>query len=121
MELTIQQVSDKVGISSFTLRYYEKVGLLPSVRRNPKGRRIFNETDISWIELIRCLRNTGMSIEDVKRIVELSMLGDNTIPDRKQILRNHRLKMEQQMEELKRYIEKIDSKINWYNQKSPDR
>ncbi len=120
MEWTIQELADKVGVTSHTLRYYEKIGLLRNIRRNENGVRVYTEYDLSWLELIRCLRNTGMPIEGIRQIVELSMQGDHTIPARKQILREHRRKVEQQMEELKNYLDKIDGKLKWYSEQMPD-
>ncbi|MEF9951994.1 MAG: MerR family transcriptional regulator [Clostridium sp.] len=118
MSYTVGDVAKKVGLSSYTLRYYEKEGLLPNVKRNDRGIREYSDDDIVWIELIKCLKSTGMSIEEIKVIVDLSLEGGDTIPQRKEILLNHRVKLETQIEDLVKCINKIDYKIDWYNGKS---
>jgi len=117
MEYTISKASEIVGLSSYTLRYYEKEGLLPGIKRNENGIRIYKDSDIFWIELIKCLKDTGMPISEIHRIVELSLRGEHTIPERKEILRDHKKKLEEQMEQLKICSNKIDRKIEWYNGK----
>ncbi|MEG0005592.1 MAG: MerR family transcriptional regulator [Clostridium sp.] len=118
MNYTVGDVAKKVGLSSYTLRYYEKEGLLPNVARSDKGIRVYSDSDITWIELIKCLKSTGMSISEIRSIVELSLEGDGTIPTRKDILLNHRAKLELQIEDLVKCINKIDNKLDWYDGKS---
>jgi len=86
---TIKDVAKRVGLSAHTIRYYEQEGLLPLLKRDQYGNRIFEKSDIEWLELIICLRKTGMPIAEIKRYVDLSMEGDQTIPIRKQILQKH--------------------------------
>lgn len=117
MDYTIGKVAEIVGLTTYTLRYYEKEGLLPQIKRNKQGIRVFCEDDISWIGLIRCLRDTGMSISDIKYIMDLSLQGDNTIPERKQILKEHKKRIEMQISELQKNISKIDKKLEWYDGK----
>ncbi|MEF9953593.1 MAG: MerR family transcriptional regulator, partial [Clostridium sp.] len=111
MKYTIGQFSEKVEISTYTLRFYEKVGLLPLVKRNDKGIRIFDKDDIFWIETIKCLRETGMKISDIKHIVDLSLEGDYTKEERKNLLLEHRKKIDLEIKKLKNYINKINKKI----------
>ncbi|MEG1255935.1 MerR family transcriptional regulator [Clostridium sp.] len=117
MEYTISKAAEIVGVSSYTLRYYEKEGLLPYIERNESGIRVYKDSDIFWIELIKCLKDTGMSISEIHRIVELSLEGEHTIPERKEILKEHKKKLEEQMEQLRVCSNKIDKKIDWYNGK----
>lgn len=117
MEYTISKVAERVGISTYTLRYYEKEGLLPEVKRNEKGIRIYDESDIVWIDLVKCLKETGMPIADIHTIVKLSLKGDQTIPTRKEILKKHKTQVQKQIEELNTYMKKIDYKIQWYEGK----
>lgn len=117
MEYTIGKAAEVVGLSSYTLRYYENIGLLPEVKRNHKGIRIYKDSDIFWIDLIKCLKDTGMSIAEIQYIVELSLKGEDTIPERKEILRNHKINLEKQMEDLKVSMSKIDKKLEWYEGK----
>lgn len=117
MECTISKVAERVGISTYTLRYYEKEGLLPEIKRNEKGIRVYDESDIAWIDLIKCLKETGMQIADIHAIVELSLKGDETIPTRKEIFKKHKQQIQRQIEELNTYMKKIDHKIQWYEEK----
>ena len=112
---TIGKVSERVGLSSYTLRYYEKEGLLPNVQKDTKGNRLFTESDITWVELVKCLKDTGMPIASIRHIVELSQEGDHTIPMRKEILLRHREAVEEQIRNLEKSRLKIDNKIAWYD------
>ncbi|MGL5051773.1 MAG: MerR family transcriptional regulator [Fusobacteriaceae bacterium] len=118
MKKFIGDVGKELNIPTSTLRFYEKKGLLPHVERDKNGIRVYREEDIFWIEIIKCLRETGMSIEDIKHIVELSLQGENTEKQRKDILIEHRKKVEDEMKILKKYIEKINLKIKWYEDKN---
>lgn len=118
MEYTIGQTSELVGLSSYTLRFYEKEGLIPNIKRNKSGIRIYNENDIFWIDLVRCLRDTGMPIPEIRSIVKLSLEGNETVCERKEILVEHKRKLLQQLEEIKRCVNKIDIKLEWYDGKS---
>jgi len=115
MEYTIGQAAETVGLTTYTLRYYEKEGLLSQIQRNKQGIRVFTEADIFWIDIIRCLKDTGMSISDIKHIVDLSRKGEHTIPERKQILKEHKKKIEIQISELQKSSNKIDRKLEWYD------
>lgn len=115
MECTIKEAAEQVGLTVHTVRYYEKEGLLPALKRDQHGNRIFEESDIQWLGLITCLRNTGMSIAEMRRIVELSMDGEHTIPQRKKILEEHKRAMEEKMKEIKRTFKRIDEKLAWYD------
>ncbi len=81
--MTIKEVSKQFNISSDTLRYYEKIGLIPPVKRNKGGIRNYEETDIKWIEFIKCMRSAGLTIEVLIEYVELCMQGNKTIEARK--------------------------------------
>ncbi|MBN2910254.1 MerR family transcriptional regulator [Polycladomyces sp. WAk] len=114
---TIKDVAERVGLSAHTIRYYEQEGLLPSLKRDQHGNRIFEERDIEWLELVICLRETGMPIAEIRRYVDLGMEGDQTIPMRKQILQKHRQMLEKKMEEINKALTKIDKKMKWYDSK----
>jgi DNA-binding transcriptional MerR regulator len=112
---TIKDVAKRVGLSAHTIRYYEQEGLLPLLKRDQYGNRIFEESDIEWLELIICLRKTGMPIAEIKRYVDLSMEGDQTIPIRKQILQKHEQMLKKKIEEINRALNKIDHKMKLYD------
>jgi MerR family transcriptional regulator, aldehyde-responsive regulator len=115
MAYTIKEVSNKVNLSAYTLRYYEKEGLLPYVRRNKHGNRLFGDEDLEWIGLICCLRDTGMPVAEIKRYVDLCMKGDETIQTRRQIIQNQKIFIEKQIEEMKVHLEKVNNKLKYYD------
>jgi len=86
MGYTIKEVSEKFNLSSYTLRNYEKEGLISSVHREDNGHRLYNNTDLEWIQIVSCMRATGMSITYIKKYIDLCLLGENTIPERRQII-----------------------------------
>lgn len=111
----IKEVSEKTGISAYTLRYYEKEGILPSIERDKSGQRVYSDENIAWLEIVVCLKDTNMPLEEIKEIVRLSMIGDETIDERKQILLEHRKKIQNQIELLKKSMAKVDKKIAFYD------
>ncbi len=115
MGYTIQEVSKKVNLSPYTLRYYERAGLLPSIERDIHGNRSFKDTDIEWINLLHCLRKTGMSISMIRRYVELSLKGTETIQSRRQIMLDHKHGIEEKIAELQQYWELVNNKVQHYN------
>lgn len=76
---SISEATEKTGISPYTLRYYDKEGLLPFVKRSSGKKRIFTEKDLLWISLIKCLKNTNMSIHDIKKFIDWYLEGDSTL------------------------------------------
>lgn len=116
MEYTIKQVAERVDLTEYTLRYYEKEGLLPSIERDEHGIRQFKENDIEWIRLICCLRDTGMSISKIKDYVDLSIEGDSTIELRRQIILNQKMVTEQKIEEMNKNLDMINKKLKHYNE-----
>jgi DNA-binding transcriptional MerR regulator len=116
MGYQIKEVAEMVGLPTHTLRYYEQEGLLPTIKRDANGNRIFEEKDLSWLELIICLRKTDIALSELREIVELSKQGDGTLPKRKEILENHKEKMIKKQKELDKAFVKIDEKIEYFNQ-----
>jgi DNA-binding transcriptional MerR regulator len=116
MTYTIKQTAEKTGLSEHTLRYYDREGLLPLLKRTKSGIRAFSENDINWIGLICCLKNSGMSIEKIKEFMSLCLKGAQTQEARKQLLLNHREYIIQQMEQLKNSLSIVDYKIAHYKE-----
>lgn len=116
-DLTIQAVAEITGLSAHTLRYYERVGLLPTVERAASGHRRYSEADLSWIEFVKRLRSTGMPIADVQRYVELVHQGDATVAERLAIMEAHRRKLKTRIEELSGFLAKIEHKVKRYREK----
>jgi DNA-binding transcriptional MerR regulator len=120
MGYTIKQVAEKMNLTVYTLRYYEKEGLLPFVQRDCTGNRSFNENDLEWLSLICCLKNTGMPIKQIKQYIDWCLDGDETLATRKKMLIEHRQDVLKQINELKKNLEKINYKISHYeNCKGP--
>jgi DNA-binding transcriptional MerR regulator len=116
------QVVDKTGFSLDTLRYYERIGLLQEIGRTAGGRRRFTETDLLWLLLLRCLRDSGMPIAQMLRFVELTRGGDDTIPDRLTLLEEHDQQIDKQIARLRANQQQIQTKIRHYRSKlQPDR
>jgi DNA-binding transcriptional MerR regulator len=116
MEYTIKQVSEKTGLSIYTLRYYDKEGLLPLVKRSQSGIRKFTDNDIDWLGLICCLKTSGMSIEHIKEFMNLCLKGNETTEVRKNILLNHREHILAQMKQLDNSLSTINYKIDHYKE-----
>lgn len=115
MGYSITEAAEKIHLSTYTLRYYDKMGLLPFVERNDLGNRDFKEKDLEWLKLIRCLKNSGMPIKKIKEVIKLCLEGDDTLNLRREILINHRKDVVNQIAELHKSLEKIDHKIDYYN------
>lgn len=114
--MTIAEVSNTFDLSQDTLRYYERIGLIPGVNRTRGGIRDYSEEDCRWIEFIKCMRNAGLPIEVLIEYVELFQKGDETIGARKKLLIEQRRILIQKMEEMKKTIERLDYKIDSYEQ-----
>lgn len=112
--MTIKEVSEITGVSIDNLRYYERIGIIPEIPRNKSGIRNYNEESIKWIELILKFKKSGMSLEDIKRYIELASLGDSTKKERREILINLKESLEERIKELQECLEITTYKINNY-------
>jgi Predicted transcriptional regulators len=121
MGYSIQEAARKVNLTTYTLRYYERAGILPSVARDVYGNRLFCDNDLEWLNLIRCLRNTGMPISMIKHYVELYLQGDETIAGRRQIMFGQQQGIERKIAELQGYLKAIRSKVEHYDALISDR
>lgn len=116
MEYTIGQVAEKMGLTAHTLRYYDKEGLLPFVKKSASGLRVFSDSDIEWLVLIECLKSTGLQLKDIKQYIDWYREGDATLGKRLNLLEQQKKKVDEQMEQLKKHREKLDFKIAFYNE-----
>ena len=114
--MTITEVSGKFDIPQDTLRYYERIGLLPRVNRNKSGVRDFTEADCKWVEFIKCMRGAGLPIEVLIEYVSLFQQGDATIEARKHLFEEQRRLLLKKMEEMQKTLERLDYKIAVYEQ-----
>lgn len=112
--MTIKEVSEKYGISTDTLRYYERIGMLPPVTRTSGGIRDYNEHDLSWVELVLCMRNAGLSIEAIIEYVKLYQMGDETFAERLQLLQEQRDVLLEQKNQIETTIDRLNYKIARY-------
>src|SRR5689334_21688783 len=108
------QAAEETGFSLDTLRYYERIGLLERVERNATGQRRFSEEDVGWLGMVRCLRDTGMSIAEMLRFADLVRSGDHTIGDRIDLLEAHDREVAQQIAQLQEKQAAIQRKIQYY-------
>jgi DNA-binding transcriptional MerR regulator len=114
--LTIAEAAERSGVSTHTLRYYERIGALREPpERAPSGHRRYTERDLNWIELLTRLRATGMPIATMLRYAELAREGTSTAAERKALLLAHRAEVAARVEQLRHDLEMIDYKINSYN------
>ncbi len=112
--MTIAEVSKKYGLTADTLRYYERVGLIPKVNRNKNGIRNYTEQDCRNVEFIKCMRRAGLPIEVLIEYVTLLEQGDETVEARKEILIEQRKALVKKMKEIKTTIDRLDYKIDRY-------
>lgn len=112
--MTITEVSKKYDISHDTLRYYERIGLIPAVKRTKGGMRDYTEKSCGWIELAKCMRSAGIPIEALIEYCALTQQGDATITARKELLVEERTKLLAKMEDMKKTLDKLNYKIDIY-------
>ena len=98
--MTIGEIAEKTGVSVTTLRYYERIGLLPAVPRNSSGIRVYDESFVSWLELIQNLKIAGMQLEEIIEYIELAKLGARSLPARARLLAEARENMQQKLRSL---------------------
>lgn len=111
---TIKEVSEKMDVSEHTLRFWAKSGFFPFVKRNENNIRIFSDNDLEWVKIVKCLRAVGTDNKAVKKYIDLCIIGDSTISERYEIIKNTKLKAESQMKDLKKQLEMLTYKENFY-------
>ncbi len=117
--MTITEVSQKYDISQDTLRYYERIGLIPRVNRNKSGIRDYTEEDCGWVEFIKCMRGAGLSVDVLIEYVRLYLEGgsEETLKARKDLLIEQRKQLVGRLEEIQKVLERLDYKISIFDQK----
>ncbi len=114
MDYSIKQVSEKTNLKAHVLRYYEREGLLPNVSRSESGIRRYSQEDLEWLGLICCLKNTGMSIKQIREFVALSTQGNETLKQRCDMLMEHKKTVESQIDEMHNHLKKVTHKIQYF-------
>ena len=113
-DLTITEVSKKYNIKPDTIRYYERIGLLPKIPRKNNGNRYFNEGMQGWIEMIVCLRHSGVPVEKLIDYADMLRAGDETLQAREDLLKEQLKELEQKKKDLNRSINRLKHKISLY-------
>lgn len=113
--MTIAETSKKYNMTADTLRYYERIGLIPPVPRTKGGIRNYDENSCRWIELMKCLRSAGVQIEALIEYAALSRQGEGTEERRKAILIEQREQLLARMEEMQRSLDRLNYKIENYD------
>lgn len=115
--LSVKNVADHFGISPHTIRYYDKMGLLPDVLRDEHGARVFTQDQLEWIGIVLCLRSTGLSVAGIRHYMELVEIGDDTIEERYEIIMAQKRRAEAERAEIDRKLSILARKQAIYEQK----
>jgi DNA-binding transcriptional MerR regulator len=114
--LTIQEVAQATGLSVYTLRYYERIGLIHPIGRLANTHRRYTEWDVGWLDFLTKLRRTGMTIRDMQAYAELQRDGDQTLPQRLALLQGHYARVESHIADLEANLEIVRFKISLYSE-----
>lgn len=115
--MTIAEVAERFDLSADTLRYYERVGLIPKVARTAGGIRDYREGDLKWVEFIKCMRGAGISIEALTEYVALFQMGRASIGARKALLAEQRRQIQSRIEALQAALARLDRKMDGYEER----
>jgi len=114
--MRITEVSKKYDLTQDTLRYYERIGLIPGVNRKKSGVRNYNDEDCRWIEFIKCMRAAGLPIEVLIEYVALFQQGESTSEPRKELLMDQRNQLIARIDDMQKTLERLNFKIQRYEQ-----
>ena len=117
---SIHEVCERTGLTAHTLRYYEKEKLLPNVNRSAGGFRQYSDEDLEALGMICCLKNTGMSLQNISRFMALTREGDQTLRERCELLKKHRDTVLVRMEEMQKHLEKVTCKVNYFTDRQTE-
>lgn len=113
---TIKEAAEKVGHTTVTVRYYDREGLFPNLRRTEAGYRVFDEDDITFLKVVECLKRSGMSIKDIRQFSEWVREGDASLQQRYDMFQERRRDVERQIAELEGVLETIEHKCRYYEE-----
>lgn len=113
--MNIKKASELSGVSADTIRYYERIGLIPPIKRNKNGVRDFDEEDLRWITYSRQMRNAGLSIESLVEYLTLFRMGVDTVPTRKEIIADQIFELKKKATELNNAIDRLEFKLEHYD------
>jgi len=113
-QFTVKEVSEKMKISIYALRYYDKLHLFPFLQRDENGTRLFSEFDLEWVRIVHCLRSTGLPIAEVKHYIELCLKGDQTIDERADIIFQQEENTRKNIRDLQEQLKILQTKKAYY-------
>ncbi|BCB73949.1 hypothetical protein GCM10022251_12390 [Phytohabitans flavus] len=114
MTMTVSEAAEQVGLTTYTLRWYEQEGLVEPVGRDSAGRRRYTQQDLDWLILLTRLRRTGMPVRDMRSYAELARQGDSTLGARRRIFEAHRDRVLSRIAELEEDLKVLNYKIEVY-------
>ncbi len=116
MRYSIGQAAKKMNLTAHTLRYYDKEGLLPFVQKTSAGQRVFTEQDMEWLVIIECLKETGLQLKEIKQYIDWCQQGDCTLEKRLNMFKQQKKKVEEQIMQMQKNLEKVNFKIAYYEE-----
>lgn len=116
MSYTIGKVAKMMGLTTHTLRFYDKEGLLPNVGKTKSGVRQFTDSDINWLMMLECLKSTGLQLKDIKHYINLLKKGNSSLVERAEMFKKQKIKCQQEINLLKQTMKKLDFKIHYYEE-----
>lgn len=114
MTYSVQDVANKTGLTTYTIRYHHDHGLLPFVKRDANNNRVFDDVDLEWVDLITCLRSTGMPLNDIKQYFDLVIAGESTIQERYEIMLAQQQRTLKEISDLQTHLTTINHKVSHY-------
>lgn len=113
---TVKEVSRGMNISEHTLRFWAKEGLFPSLSRDKNNVRMFSEADLQWVLLVKCFRSAGMQLVEIKKYIALCQVGDSTVQERYEIIKNAKQRTIEQMQDMQKQLDKLNYKEAHYKE-----
>ncbi|WP_025092724.1 MerR family transcriptional regulator [Bacillus safensis] len=112
---SVKEVAQKLNLTEHTIRYYTDRNLIPSIKRDKNNNRVFDQESINWLIGVRFLKESGMSIKEIKAYNDLCLVGDSTIPERLEIILNRKKQAVMQLEEIKKSADYLEQKAKQYD------
>ena len=111
---TVKEAAEKLGMTTYTVRYYDNADLIPGVDRTAGNIRMFSDRSLAWLKLVHCLRMTGLPVNEVRRYIRMCLKGDSTIPERAEIIYRQEKVLHEQLKALNQQMEILKYKKNYY-------
>ncbi len=118
---TVKQVADLYNVSVHTIRFYDNAGLFPDVARGENGERLFTKEQLDWLNIVMCLRKTGLPIAGIRHYIELCERGDCTLEERYHIILEQKERAKAELEECKAKLDVLEHKEKWYQEMLAER